>query len=477
MSLGIAGSAASYDQFAFGSAGWLGVGDNVGRPDPTTVAEQWLEVMADGVISLSELKKYPELVAHIEKTLGYGSVKAFWEAHLATGKPVRPDGVKLSYQSLVAINTSIFGSLDGTGVYFAEGSDNQLPEDIDPESSFVVFTLQNGQKITFDGPNAGKIANEFAKIYNNSPTFRNTMVDLANKQGGQYSFHSVPLEAYAKGQVLGFNFSGTSSGKEASGVFIQSNPSFKFNLASTIIHEVVHDLNSDGGSQEGKSPSAGESHSRQQSIIHSVIVDELKENGIDIDYDVDGDDYSQDTLVFDKSFDDGADQDSGEITSTSLVYDLNGKVVLDANGEPVNALDYYANLYAMAKDFIAQGNYAAAAGILGMIPPNATITLSSTNAQNGERSVATYNVRQLMFQDLMFAADGADRFDASGEVILDKDKLEGFFNFLTNHDTSGQWSSTIDTAASLVHYGLFDELPGYVLAGLTGLTSTPTDRG
>lgn len=464
MSLGIARNAPNYDQLP------IGLEPVEFNSNPEVVAQQWIAVLEDGVISESELDKYPELRNYIVNILGYGSIEAFLEAHKATGESVGPGGVRLSDKSLVAIGKSILGSLDGTGVYFAQGVGNQLPEDIDPETTFVVFTLQNGQKITFDGPNAGKIATEFAKIYNNSPTFRNIMVDLANRQDDQYSFHSVPLEATPKSQTLGFNFAGTSSGVQASGVFIQANPSFDFNIAATIIHEVTHDLNSTDGFREGSLPSAGESHSRQQSIIHSIIVDELNENGIDVNYDVDGDDYSQDILVFDKSFDSGIDQSSGEITSKSLVYDLNGNVVHDANGKPVNALDYYSMLYAMAKDFMAQGNYAAAAGILGMIPPNATITLTATNAQTGEKSETTYNVRKLMLQDLMFAADGADRFDSSGNTPLAKKNLENFFLFLTKNDNSGQWKSTITASARGIQYDLAGELPGYVYSGLDGVS-------
>lgn len=455
MNLGIDRNVPNYDQLPIDS------GSEELVSDPEVVAQQWVAVLKDGIISASEFDKYPALRNYIVNTLGYGSIEAFLEAHKATGQSVGSGGVKLSDESLAAISKSIFGSLNGAGAYFAEGPNNQLPQDIDPESTFVVFTLQNGEKITFDGPNAGKIANEFAKIYNNSPTFRNIIIDLANKQGGQYSFHSVPLEATPKSQTVGFNFAGTSPGVEASGVFIQANPSFSFNIAATIIHEVTHDLNSTNGLREGSLPSAGGSHSRRQSIIHSEIVNELKENGIDINYDVDGDDYSQDTLIFDKDFDSDVDQDSGEVTSNSVVYDENGK--------SVNALDYYTKLYAEAKTYIAQGNYAKAAEILARIPPNATITLTVTDAQTGEKSEATYNVRQLMIQDLMFAADGADRFDSSGNTHLAKKNLENFFLFLTQNDSSGQWKTTIAASASAIQYGLAGELPGYVYAGLDGV--------
>jgi len=411
------------------------------QPNSIVAAEQWEVVRADGEISETELMQNPQLRHHIEVTMGYGSVGSFVGAHARTGTISLTGGVKLSQESMDAIDGSIADSVPG-GVQFHAGSSDVLLTDIPEDSSFVVFTLAGGQKVTFDGPRAGAMANEFAKIYNNSPTFRQSIVSLADKQGGQYSFHSVPLASGAYNYDAGYNRRGTSS-DGMSGVFLRSQPMNGFNLAGTMIHEVAHDLH---GDHEGL-PDIGDVHSREQSIYHSKVVNELSENGVDIGYDVDGDDYSQNTLVFDETY------FSPPVDKVST-----DDVVVDENGTTVNALDYYKGKYKQAKDLIAQGRYDEAKVILDQIPADAEITINYKDPGAVMKRPATYNVRELILQDLMFASDSGDRMNTGQDDSKFKTSLG---EFLSDLDRDGTWSATIESAATKIGFNLERELITY----------------
>jgi len=426
-----------------------GIDDIVAKSNPADVAAQWDAVKADGIITVEELRQYPELTHHIEVTLGYGSTQAFLGSHeLVQPGSGNGNGTYLepSEQSLEVIDASISGSLDG-GVQYTEGSSNLLPTNIDPESTFVVFTLRSGEKITFDGPRAGNAANEFSKIYNNSPTFRYTIITLAGRQGGQYSFHSLPMEG-----KLGINYEGTSDKSRRSGVFLQSDPSQNAGLTYAIIHEVAHDLHvAEGHDHDHEGVlDAGTPHSREQSIYHSTIVNELKENGVDLGFDVDGEDYSNDTLVFDGDYDSSWDWSTDEATTED--------VVIDENGTEVNALDYYTGKYGKAKDLIAQGRYEEAKAILNQIPPDAQITINFINPNTGIPKPVTYNVRELILQDLMFASDSGDRFNTGKQDLKFKTSLG---EFLSDLSRDGTWSATVKSAAADINFNLSRELISY----------------
>ena len=411
--------------------------------NPADAAAQWDAAIADGAITKVELEQHPELAHHIEVTLGYGSIDVFLMAHRATGSVGSMGALRPSGQSIEAIDASISGSLDG-GVQYTEGSSNVLPTNIDPDSTFVVYTLRSGKKITFDGPRAGTMANEFGKIYNNSPTFRQAISTLAGRQGGQYSFHSAPLPT----SVTGSNIAGTDGRHESSGVFIQSDPSVEINMAKTIIHEVIHDQHHE---DHGGLDDAGAVHSREQTIAMSTIVNEIKENGEDIGIDVDGDDYSHNSLIFDGDYKTLDDTSSGAVTSNDVVF--------DENGTEVNALDYYTTKYTRAKVLLSQGRHQEAKAILDQIPPDAKITIQFEDQQSsGGKRAATYNVRKLMLQDLMFASDSSDRFDTGLDVSPLK-RNTGIFLSVLAHD--GTWGETIKSAAADINFDLHRELLFY----------------
>lgn len=435
---------------------------NANSSSSSDVAEQWAAASADGVISKEELEQYPELAEHIVDTLGYGSLEAFLIAHQQTGIGNYRGEVTLSDDSIDAIDASISGSVD-SGDKYTESANNPLPTNVDPNSTFVVFTLLDGSTITFDGPGAGEVANEFAKIYNNSPTFRQTMMTLAGEQGGQYSFHSVPLPVDGNTYMLGFNLAGTEGALASSGVFIQSSDEVNVNIAAVIIHEVAHDLHPDDHDHDDEGlPDAGESHSREQSIYHATVVNELSENGINIDYDVDGDDYSHDVMIFDDDYDAFGDQRNGAVSTTDTVD--------DGNGNQVNAVEYYSSLYAEAKAHIANGDYDEAMAVMEKIPAEEQITLDFKNPQTSETTSITYNARELFLQDLMMASDNADRFNTGEDNTQDKSNLAGFFNYLIAEDSGGGWADSIDSAAAGIHFDLSEELPMYGSSGGSGGT-------
>jgi len=413
----------------------------------SNAAAQWNAVIADGAITKEELKQNPALAHHIEVTLGYGSIDAFLYIHGETGSIGSMGGLRPSNQSIEAIDASMSGSLDG-GVQYTEGSSNLLPTNIDPNSTFVVFTLRSGEKITFDGPGAGAMANEFSKIYNNSPTFRQAIATLAGRQGGQYSFHSVPLPVGATTQLNGSNIVGTDTRSQASGVFIQSHPLRDFNLAKTIIHEVIHDQHHEDHEDHGGLDDAGAVHSREQTIAMSTIVNEIKENGENIGIDVDGDDYSHNSLVFDGDYETLDDLSSGAVTSSD--------VVTDENGTEVNALDYYTTKYTRAKVLLSQGRHQEAKAILDQIPPDAKITIKYEDPQSsGGKRAVTYNVRELMLQDLMLASDSSDRFDTGLDVSHLKRNTGIFLGDLAR---DAAWAETIKVAAADINFDLDEEL-------------------
>lgn len=169
---------------------------------------------------------------------------------------------------------------------------------IDDDATHVVLRLADGTEFRFDGPQAGRMANEFAKIYNNSLTFYQNINYLAEQQGGQYSFHSVPLTNGSDGS----NRPGTDENNlfQRSVVVINSMTTA---ITSVLIHEVAHDLHDDLLPEDAPQEvcRCGASHSRAQTLFISNIVNELEHAGIDTGINSDVDDYSNNSFVFDSS--------------------------------------------------------------------------------------------------------------------------------------------------------------------------------
>jgi hypothetical protein len=98
--------------------------------------------------------------------------------------------------------------------------------------------------------------------------------------------------------------------------------------------------------------------------------------------------------------------------------------------------------------------------ILDQVPADAQITIIYDNPQEGSDGYqVTYNVRELMLQDLMLSTDRADRMDMDVDDSFVKAALGGFLNFLKSQDPA--WESTIQTAANDIFFDLKEEIPDY----------------
>ena len=165
---------------------------------------------------------YPEFRDLIVNRMGYGSVFGFIQVALSNDDAWVDPKTHKQLNENVAFDM-LFKRLNlpyGEGAVAANAdSSGKLPE-VDPEANFVEITLADSSIVTFDGPEAGQVANEFAKTYNNSKTFRTTMHHLAQEQNGIYSFHVFEQAANEDGMLSGFNFPGTQQGHRASGVYI-----------------------------------------------------------------------------------------------------------------------------------------------------------------------------------------------------------------------------------------------------------------
>lgn len=406
------------------------------------ILEQMNNILEDSTISLHELEKSENeaFSNYVVEVLGYGSVRAFVRAHCGRTETQFENfrtEIPLNPESVNAIEKSITGSLFGEGFRFTADESSELPTNIDDDTTFVEFTLLDGQKITFDGPGSGKAANAFATGYNHSDTFAETIHQLAEKQSGQYGFHLLPLKQSNKGIVVGINFSGTDLPFQQSGVFLQSE--FQYNMLKTIIHEVGHDLHGDSDEDLFHT---GQSHSREHSMFLSVVVNEIETKGVDTGINVDADDYSSDTLIFDTSF---RKNDHQTVRS-----------------EPRVDYQNYQSLYEELQTAINSGDFRQAKEIWDNLPPNAEIELSFKTPKVGWGETQTFNVRTLFLQDLMLSADSGHRFNDDTVNINQKFNLGVFLNIIVLSDFSTR--EAITTAAEEIGYELENELPIYAFS-------------
>lgn len=414
---------------------WEQVSDNAQK-----VFDQMNAVLADNEISITELNapENAELADYIVNDLGYTSIGEFVTVHgwrTKTRISTNDTQIPLETVSKEAIEASILGSLNNGGFRLSVNENEDLPNDLDGNLTFVELTLHDGQKVTFDGPFAGKAANTFANIYNNSETFAESMHQLLTDHNGNYPFHLIPLQP---------NTTGTNTA--ASGVFINSTRADRPNggLMRTMIHEVTHDIQQ-GHDHDHEDDEhlvdAGHSHARGQSLFLSTVINEIEESGFNTKINVDRDDYSADTLVF------------------SDDYKPDHKTV---RSDPPGDFEHYQDLFNEIREAINAGNFDQALAFLQYIGPNTTIDLSFKLPNGaGWTDPESFNVYTLFFQELMFLADSNDRFNTQNSLV-DKTKLANFFTRLVYSDDS--FKDIINTAAEEIHYNLETELPLYAYA-------------
>ncbi len=416
---------------------------DLNRNQDQIIVEQMNQVLEDSTLSIEELEK-PEnqqLATYLVEVLGYGSIRAFVVAHASrssTQVENKYSQIPLTPENIDAIEQSITGSLNGNGLRVTADETGQLPTEVDETLSFVEFTLIDGQIITFDGPNAGQAANSFVIAYNNSETFATHIHFLASKQDDHYAFHLLPLKESNKGIVVGFNFAGNDSPLNQSGVFLQSE--HPYNLLRTIIHEVGHDLH---GENENDIHDTGNSHSREQSLFLSKIVNEIENQGINTGINVDADDYSVDTLVFNTNF---KKNDNSTVRSS-----------------PRSDYTTYQTLFEQLNTAIDQGDFIKAFEIWSTLSDNPTIELSFRTPNGaGWTEPKTFSIQTLFLQDLMLSTDSGDRFNDNTNNIADKTNFGIFLNTIVMHNP--ELRHTVYAAAEEIGYELPEELPLYAFA-------------
>ncbi|MEJ2754323.1 MAG: hypothetical protein P8104_00405 [Gammaproteobacteria bacterium] len=395
---------------------------------------------------------YPELKELIVNRLGYGNIVGFIQLALSYDDAWVDPKTRQQLNENVAFDM-LFKRLDlpygESAVVANEDSFGKLP-DVDAEANYVKIKLADSSIITFDGPEAGRVANEFAKSYNNSETFRTTMHHLAQEQDGIYSFHIFEQAPNEEGMLSGFNFAGTQKGHNASGVYL-NRPSIgqdylgdRYSTMNTIIHETGHDLH-DCTDCDDDIPSPGGSHSREHSIYIGSIINEIENNGVNTNIDIDDDDYSNNISIF----------------------GLNTEKPTNMEFADPAAFDMWKQTYGKIQEAINLGDYRYAAQLMASIPPDETIELNATDPQEKGNTTVSYNVHELIAQELLLQADSDDWLNTDkGEMktIGEKFHLSNFFNYMNAVDSN--YSTVIDNAAATLNMDLGIELPGYDLANM-----------
>lgn len=420
-------------------------------------------------------KNFEAIHTHLTETLGYGSFQGFMELLNATPGAIAPDGSFTDIGSAEIVyriglpfdaENAFEGSVDGAG---------KLPQ-VDSTATFVSFTLKDGSRVSFDGPGAGRAANDFSIAYNNSETFQNTMHFLSEQQGGQYAFHMFDQSgAGGSSFTAGFNYMGTDTLYSSSGVYLNDPANLEgmtfmmeYSLLGTLIHEVGHDLHD--CACHGAAPDTGSSHSREHTMFIGNIINEIENSGIDTGVDVDDDDYTNDISLF------GAQSDI--FKEGSNLEPINHIRIDEMSGEEINRFDEISDTYTKIQQAINDGDYGSALDLMSLIPANETMDFAIPDPQGIFAStVETYNVREIIVQELLLQSDSDDWLNSDKGTNLtnhEKASLLSFIDAMKAKDPDFQ--QTVDNAAEALNMDLAIELKPFAGMTLDSVANGAIDR-
>jgi len=267
------------------------------------------------------------------------------------------------------------------------------PNPFEPSSSSAVMRLElflptvlnNFQDtvISVDGPNAGRTANAFIKLYQQSNmAFKMSILALTQQQGGKYSIHNAPLSSSGGYNTVGIDFNGLS------GIYIDENIKKESSLMRILTHEISHDLhlNDDNtGLLAGQTKNTGDIHSMEQTAFIMGVISALVDNQVIEPQHIDQLDYSNDLMFIDD-------------------YRPSWDKVVDGHYSSVE--DHaYRTMQSQIKEIFNKtnsGDIEGAAEIILNIPAQASITLNSVDPQfNSTKSPVCYNVRDLICRNLL----------------------------------------------------------------------------
>lgn len=352
-------------------------------------------IFADGDITAEEIRNNPPLERLIVEGLGYASVERFVRYFDADGEG---NFNAVNFENLSA---SLRGLVDGNynvAVHVSDYPDVDIPAD----ATFITIITDNGP-ITFDGPDVAERAGAFLLAYNESPLFAAEFDHLIEES---------PTGRFAVHQTHG-PWGGANPGGARQEFFVTEN---QYNgtgpTIQLLVHEGAHDFHY-GHHEDESGIDTGLSHSREQSIFHGAIFNELAAAGHDFGFHADKDDYSADILVL-------SGPDAG-----NNVRDM------DIVGGPADA-DLERD-YAAFQDAIQRGDYRAAYDIMKRYE-GAEVTITFRNPQYKESDTTrdydvTYNVQELMFQELLVNGDSEDWLNTDSPNVS-KDNIALFFELV-----------------------------------------------
>lgn len=408
-------------------------------------------------------ENFEAIHTHLTETLGYESFHGFMELLNATPGAFSDDW-NITAKGEREIEYRIGLPFDAENAFEASvDSAGRLPQ-VDSTATFVSFTLKDGSRVSFDGPGAGRAANEFSTAYNNSETFQNTMHFLSEQQGGQYAFHMFN-QSGAGGALIsaGFNITGTDTLYSSGGVYLNDPVNLEgmtfteYSLLGTLIHEVGHDLHD--CACHGAAPDTGSSHSREHTMFIGNIINEIENSGIDTGVDVDDHDYTNDISLF------GAQSD--DFKEGSNLEPINHIRIDEMSGEEINRFDEISDTYTKIQQAINDGDYGAALDLMSLIPANETMDFAIPDPQGLFAStVMEYNVREIIVQELLLQSDSDDWLNSDKGTNLtnhEKASLLSFIDAMKAKDPDFQ--QTVDNAAEALNMDLAIELKPF--AGMT----------
>jgi Ca2+-binding EF-hand superfamily protein len=395
---------------------------------------------------------YPDLYEAVTTDLGYASFVDFMDvAHLdssvVSGEVTLAEKAAdmLGAATSEGAETRTVNSDTGTFVDASGG-----PAFIENEDAtyvkLVIGKDDSGEDmvVIFEGEQAGRAANAFMGTYNNSETFREATQAIVSTHDGSFGFHLVDMTNHGTPEgTVGYNYTDPISGE--SSIYLNANLTRGNDeygsLRLTIIHEMGHSLEEGTAAAEEFGSNTGDAHGRPLSAFTGTVINEMENNGIPTGNDVDSDDYSSNLSIFDTDY-----YDPAVDTSAPLV--------------PENAAEFqqYQAIYAAIKDAIAAGDYDKAQQLFASIDEDATITLVQEDPQHpGETHSTTYNVRELMVQELLLAADSNSYFDTNIDNTELNTNVGTFLNqLITNNVVSEEF---VVAQADAIGMDLSHDLP------------------
>lgn len=290
--------------------------------------------------------------------------------------------------------------------------------------------------ISFDGPLAGRAANAFVTIYQNSnDAFRTAILALTQRQGGIFPIHTGRMS----GTVGGYNYAANDA-FGLSGAYINDLVSDPWSLLHVIYHEIAHDLHDDAsnlGVLDGLTRDTGQVHSREQSAFIMGGMAELVARGIIEARHIDAIDYANDVALID-------------------LFRPTSDKVIDGNYNSIQpeALQTLQKQIVTVLTEINNGNHQVAAQILTSLPPDATLSLTTRDPQyDTPRPPVEYNVRELILQHCLLGFN-VERFygrDHSGLTAL-KQEMPQFIATLNAQDLT--FMQTLENAAHALYLPL-----------------------